>query len=105
MYPEGGLGELMFGKRPSEITADDIERVVAEQVQEGSQVELKVTLPARKGDDPWTTGEGRIGDYARNELVAEVIAFANAYGGWLLLGVEETKEKPARASAELYPCQ
>ena len=69
----------MFGKRPSEITADDIERVVAEQVQEGSQVELKVTLPARKGDDPWTTGEGRIGDYARNALVAEVIAFANAF--------------------------
>jgi len=31
--------------------------------------------------------------------VAEVIAFANAYGGWFLVGVEETKTKPARATA------
>ena len=89
----------MFGKRSNELTPDDLQRVVDEQVQEGSQVELKATLPAKRGEDPWVAGEGRIGDYARNELIAEVIAFSSAYGGWLFLGVEETSTKPARANA------
>jgi Putative DNA-binding domain len=92
-------GDVMFGKRPSELTSEDIDRLVSEHVQEGSQVELKMTLPAKKADDLWVLGKGEVGDYARNELVAEVIAFANAYGGWLFLGVEETDDKPARASA------
>jgi hypothetical protein len=91
-------GDVMFGKRPSELTSEDIGRLVSEHVQEGSQVELKMTLPAKKADDLWVLGKGEVGDYARNELVAEVIAFANAYGGWLFLGVEETEDKPARAS-------
>ena len=92
----------MFGKRPSELTPDDIQRAIDEQVQEGSQVEFKEQLPAKKGDDPWLTGRGRVGDYARNQMVEEVIAFANAHGGWLLLGVQETSSKPARAKA-IYP--
>jgi hypothetical protein len=90
----------MFGKRPSELTPDDIDRVVSEQVQEGSQVECKGTLPAKgSAVDPWVSGRDHVGEFARNKLVEEVIAFANAYGGWLLVGIEETREKPARASA------
>jgi hypothetical protein len=38
-----------------------------------------------------------VGDHARNQLIAEVIAFANAYGGTLVLGIRETDNKPARA--------
>ena len=75
----------MFGKRPSELTPDDIQRIVDENYQEGAEFELKATLPAKKGNDPWIDGKGRIGDHARNELIAEVIAFANAHGGTLLV--------------------
>jgi hypothetical protein len=89
----------MFGKRASELTPEDIDRVVSEQVQEGSQVEFKGTLPAKgSAVDPWVSGKGQVGEFARNKLVEEVIAFANAHGGWVLVGVEETREKPARAS-------
>jgi Schlafen, AlbA_2 len=90
----------MFGKLPSELTPEDIDRVRSEQVQEGSQVEFKETLPAKGAAvDPWVSGKDQVGDFARNKLVEEVIAFANAYGGWLLVGIQETSEKPARASA------
>lgn len=89
----------MFGKSPYEWTVADIERVISEQVQEGSEIEFKATLPSRKGDDPWITGKNTVGDYARNELVAEVVAFANAHGGWIMLGIEETDDKPPRARA------
>lgn len=88
----------MFDKRVTELNQEDIQRVVAEQVQEGAEVELKETLPCKKGIDPWITNEDRIGDYARNELLAVVIGFANAYGGTLLLGIAQTSGKPARAA-------
>ena len=87
----------MFGKRPSDLTQEDIELLIKEQVQEGSQIELKVALPARKGQDAWVSGEQKVGDYARNELLAEVIAFANAHGGWLFVGIKETDDHPKRA--------
>jgi predicted HTH transcriptional regulator len=92
-------GDVMFGKRPSELTSEDIDRLISEQVQEGSQVELKRTLQSNDGDDPWVSGQNEVGTRARNKLVEEVIAFANAYGGWLFLGVDETSTKPNRASA------
>jgi hypothetical protein len=92
----------MFRKRPSEWTAEDVCRMVSEQVQEGSEVEFKGALSTRDGQPhPWATG-GKIGEHARNELLEEVVAFANTYGGWLLLGIEETEEKPPRA-AEVAP--
>jgi hypothetical protein len=90
----------MWGKRPSDLKPDDIDRIVSEQVQEGSQVELKGTLPAKgSAVDPWISGKDDVGEFARNKLVEEVIAFANGHGGWLVVGVQETSTKPARASA------
>lgn len=88
----------MFGKRTDELTKRDIQRLIDEQFQEGVQLEFKETLPAKKSPDPWVSGEDRIGNYARNEIVAEVIAFANARGGSVVLGVKETRSKPARAN-------
>lgn len=87
----------MFGKRISELTSNDIQRIVDESVPEGSEVEYKETLPAKSGSDPWVTGKNEIGDKARNELLEEVIAFANAYGGVLVLGIAEAHTKPPRA--------
>ncbi len=88
----------MFGKRPSELVKADIQRLVAEKVQEGTEIEFKETLPAKKGVDPWLEGTQRIGEYARDQLLEEVIAFANAYGGTLIVGISESDDKPARAA-------
>ena len=41
---------------------------------------------------------GQLTAYARDRLFREVIAFANAQGGTLVLGAEETREKPPRAA-------
>jgi len=38
-----------------------------------------------------------IGDYARDEILAELTAFANADGGTLVLGLHETTDEPGRA--------
>ena len=58
-------------------------------------------MPAKgSGDpDPWMQGDGRIGDRARNEILEEVVAFANAYGGALVLGIAEDGAKPPVAAS------
>ena len=83
------------------IGPDDIQALVAENVPESVQVEFKESLPARgSGDpDPWIRGDGRISDRARNEILEEVVAFANAYGGALVLGIAEDGAKPPVADS------
>ena len=68
----------MFSKLLQELTVADVQGVVNSQLQEGGEVEFKETLPAKGGQDRWIKEQQQIGDYARNELLAEVIAFANA---------------------------
>ena len=89
----------MFSKRLQDLTAADVQGVVTSQLQEDAEVEFKETLPAKTGEDRWIKDQQQIGDYARNELLAEVIAFANAFGGTMVLGISETDDKPARAKA------
>lgn len=89
----------MFGKRINELDVSDIQCLIDEGVPESAEVEFKKTLPANKGEDPWLSGEGKIGDKARNEILEEVVAFANAHGGTVVLGIDESSEKPPRADA------
>src|SRR5437879_5293881 len=88
----------MFAKRLNELTGADIQEVVASEVQEGGEVEFKESLPAKSGTDAWLKDQQHIGDKARNELLEEVIAVANAFGGTMILGIAESADKPARAS-------
>ncbi len=87
-------------KAAARIDPGDIQALVAENVPESVQVEFKESLPAKSsGDpDPWMQGDGRIGNRARNEILEEVVAFANAYGGALVLGIAEDGAKPPVAS-------
>ena len=76
--------------------------MIDERVPEGAQIEFKESLPSRNGSDPWVRGQDRIGDYARNRILEEAVAFANAYGGALILGLAESEDKPPLA-AQLSP--
>lgn len=89
----------MLSKSFAEISVQDLQNFVAEHPPENDQLEFKETLPAPKGlkSDPWLLGENRIGDRARNEVLEEIVAFANAHGGTLLLGISQSEEKPHRA--------
>ncbi len=87
-------------KPADRIDPGDIQALVAENVPESAQIEFKESLPAGKGrTDAWLNGGSRIGDYARNRILEEVVAFANAYGGALVLGIAENRAKPPVAAA------
>jgi Putative DNA-binding domain len=81
------------------ITAQDVQQLCADQVSEGSEIELKADLPSKDGlgKDSWHTGKS-VGQYARNEIAEEIIAFANTFGGVVCIGINETKDHPKRAA-------
>jgi hypothetical protein len=90
----------VFTKPLELVTSADVAELSAQTWPEGYEVEFKKTLPYRSGGShPWLAGSGSIGDYARDEILGEVIAFANAQGGSVVLGIEETSDKPPRAHA------
>jgi Putative DNA-binding domain len=87
----------------SEITIDDLQNLITAEARETGELEFKGALPfqPQKGQpqiaDRWIEKGDRIGDYARDEILAELTAFANAEGGTLVLGLHETKDEPRRA--------
>lgn len=90
-----------FSKSADQIGPNDIQSLIDLEVPEGQHIEFKETLPAEEGSvDPWirTNGKKGMGKYARDCLLEEVVAFANAYGGVLILGVEESSSEPPVAT-------
>ena len=83
----------------ADLSANDIAQLVNDEWPEDDQLEFKRDLPAKEGGraDTWYVAQKEVGDRARNELIEEVIGFANAYGGDVVLGVGEVGELPARA--------
>lgn len=82
----------------ADLTFADIEALIREEAEEGPRVELKRSLPAndREGD-PWMRGARRFSNPARDGLAKEIVAFANAYGGAVVVGIDETDDHPKRA--------
>lgn len=97
----------LLTKPIDEIEIADIESLISSEVPEGEQIEFKKELPGgrdsrdSKGEEApnqWMTGGDRIGSHAKKDILKEVVAFANAYGGVLLIGIEESEEKPSVAT-------
>ena len=87
----------LLSKPASEVCPADIFAMVNSALPEGERIEFKRSLPVAKSKrDPWSI-DNELGDKAKNEILEEVTAFANAYGGVLFLGVEESSKKPATA--------
>ena len=61
----------MFTKRLTDLSKADLDFIVKEGVQEGSQIEFKSALAANKGVDPWCGGKDKIGDKARDKITKE----------------------------------
>jgi hypothetical protein len=85
------------------ITIADLEGLVEAGARETGELEFKGALPFQPTKnqpakaDRWIEKGDGIGDYARDEILAEIVAFANADGGTLVLGLHETKTEPRRA--------
>ncbi|MYF24533.1 MAG: ATP-binding protein [Nitrospira sp. SB0678_bin_10] len=89
----------VLSKPADQINLDDINALIASKVPEGEQIEFKENLPARgQTPDPWENGGGQIGDRAKDKILEEVVAFANAHGGALVLGIKESDTKPPVAT-------
>lgn len=92
-------------KSLSDISIADLDALVASEARETGELEFKGTLPfvpvknQSATSDRWIEKGDRIGDYARDQILAEVVAFANADGGTLILGINETKDEPRRAES------
>ncbi len=82
----------------AELTFADIEGLIREEAEEGPRFELKRSLQANDGQvDRWMTGGKKFGNPARDGLAKEVVALANAYGGAVVVGIDETDDHPKRA--------
>ena len=73
-------------------------------------MEFKRELPAKgtSNRDPWMTGQTTIGCHAKDQILKEVVSFANAYGGVLVLGIEEDKSATppvAKAICAIPKCE
>ena len=84
----------LLSKPIDEISKNDIESLIEEEVPENDLLEYKRELPSQNGEDPWMREQNKIGGYAKIQLLEEVVAFANADGGMLLVGIEESAEIP-----------
>lgn len=88
----------VLSKPADQISISDIESLIDSQVPESEQIEFKESLPAKKGNTDQRIEGNNIGDRAKNEILKEVVAFANAYGGVCLLGIKESSTKPSVAA-------
>lgn len=87
----------------SELTIDDAVELCREQIAEGQHLDFKENLSGRgELGNAWNQGADTIPIGATNELARSLISFANAEGGWLVLGIREAGDHPSRA-AELAP--
>jgi Putative DNA-binding domain len=88
---------MLFSKPLLEIDEADLQALCNAGYPETEQVEYKEFLPGRSGPDAWHDGAKSFADYARDQLFAEIVAFANTRGGHLLLGIEESSDSSKRA--------
>jgi Putative DNA-binding domain len=87
-----------------ELKFEDIADLVNIPAEEGIRLEFKGNLPTSDGQpDRWMRDQSRIGRVARDDIAKEVVAFANAYGGAIVIGIEETDDHPKRAKELASP--
>ena len=87
----------IFSKPIEEISGLDLKDIIQVGLSENEQLEFKVTLPAASGRDAWLVGQEKVGKYARDCILEEVVAFANASGGVLLIGIETDSSHKVKA--------
>jgi hypothetical protein len=81
-----------------EITFKDIAYLAEAKVEEGIRLEFKKTFSTSDGQpDRWMRNQTGVGRIARDDIAKEVVAFANAYGGVVIIGIDETDHHPKRA--------
>ncbi len=88
----------LMTKSVAELLLADVDELCSTGAAEGQFLDFKENLSGkgRQGDD-WNKGSDNISERATLDLARSIVAFANADGGWVVLGIRESSEKPARA--------
>ena len=93
LQTERGPNPWLQGLQPVQ-SQQDIQSLIKAEVPEGERLEYKRNLSFPKGgSDTWESGR-KLNAEAKKKILQEVVAFANAYGGTLLLGIAESEAKP-----------
>jgi hypothetical protein len=87
----------MFGKPISTATKADVQRLIDDEEREGRHLEFKSDFPGDPKVAAWSPGQP-IPPKRIHPFLEELVAFANADGGVIVLGMQESKDKPPRAS-------
>jgi hypothetical protein len=90
----GALRKALVDLLPS-----DFQQLIDDEWIEDETLEFKRTLSQSStgNTDRWLLDQSDIGNAAKRDLFAEVVAMANSYGGDVILGMIEAEEKPPRA--------
>jgi Putative DNA-binding domain len=95
----------MLKKGLADLEAKDFVALCDEGMLEDEQIDFKQAIPFRDMvQDPWSNApdpqKRQISGYGRDELFGTVVAFANSYGGDLIVGVREAPgSQPGQAQA------
>lgn len=80
-------------KPADQLDINDLQALIDSRVQEDERIEFKRDLSVKKRQkDSWYDNQ-KLGDKARNVILEKSVAFANAFGGALILGIEESKSR------------
>ena len=75
-------------KPADQLGINDLQALIDSSVQEDERIDFKRDLSAETGQDPWYDGR-KLGKKAKIAILEGSVAFANAFGGALILGIDE----------------
>ena len=98
----------MIAKPLSDVSREDLSALILGPWVEDEQIDFKETIPHKDGEghDPWRNAASearRIREHGRDQLLAAVVAFANSYGGDLVVGVREVAQTQPGVAEALDP--
>ena len=88
----------ILSKPADQLGINDLKALIDSHVQEDERIEFKRGLSAEMGQDPWYSG-GKLGKKAKIAILEESVAFANAFGGALILGIDEQESENGPGAA------
>lgn len=91
----------MISRPISEWTLSDLQSLGSSRIPESQRLEFKSDFEQGE-QERWRTRQDQISSKSRDALAEEIVAFANAFGGVLLLGIlEERQDDGTRVSTGL----
>ena len=85
----------LLTKSADQVSIQDVQSLISLKTPENEQIEFKQAIPDG-GNEQWTSKK-TISQKATETILKETVAFANAYGGMLILGVAESPNSPPTA--------